>query len=461
VRRLILAVVLAGCASPGNPPGGPEDREPPVLQRIIPDTGAVNVRPRNVIFRFNEVVSERPQGVTSLERLFIVSPRDGDPRVEWRREELAVRPRRGWRPNTVYMITMLPGVADLRGNVRKEQTVVVFSTGPTIPRTQISGIAFDWPAAKPASGALIEAIARPDSTIYVQKADSTGHFIMPHLPPGRYTLLAIIDANGNNDRDPREPWDSVGVTLADSTRVELLAFVHDTIGPRIRDVAVRDSLTLRVGLDKPLDSTQRIDTTLFTLKAADSSIVPIMQVRPAREFEREQADRDRADSTRRGDTTAARPIPGAFDRDRAAARDTGRRAIAGASLPSRPAPPQELILRVFPPFRLGVSYRLTARGVRNLLGYAFTSDKVFSVPKPAPPDTTRAGGARARPAAVAPGARPRSDTLPPTAPRPMIRRDTTPRQIPPRDTTPPPPGSDVGRRSLTLHVTPRVRGIPR
>jgi hypothetical protein len=438
VRRLIFGMLLVGCASPGYPPGGPEDHEPPVLQRIVPDTGSVNVKPRDVVFRFDEVVNERPQGVTSLERLFLISPRHGEPRVKWKREQLVVRPSRGWRTNTVYTITMLPGLSDLRGNVRKDKTIAVFSTGPTIPPTQIVGTAFDWPASRPAANALIEAIARPDSTVYVQKADSTGRFVLSHLPPGRYTVIAAVDANGNNARDPRELWDSIGVSLTDSTQVELLAFVHDTIGPRITNVAVRDSLTLRVGFDEPTDPAQRIDSSVFSLKAADSSVVPIVQVRPAREVEREQADRARADTTRR-DTAAGRPIPDAFDRDRAAARDTSRRSVAGP-LPSRPPPPQEFILNVFPPLRPGTSYRVTARGIRNLLGYPLTSERVFTLPKATPRDTTRAAGAPpARAGAPAPRARPPSDTLPAVAPRPMIRRDTTPRPIPPRDMTQRPP----------------------
>ena len=436
MRRLILGVLLAGCASPGYPPGGPEDHEPPVLERIVPDTGAVNVKPRDVVFRFDEVVNERPQGVTSLERLFLISPRNGEPRVKWKREQLVVRPSRGWRANTVYMITMLPGIADLRGNVRKEKTIAVFSTGPTIPRTQIAGIAFDWPASRPAANALIEAIARPDSTVYVQKADSMGRFVLPHLPPGRYTVIAAVDGNGNNARDPREPWDSVGVSLTDSVRLEMLAFVHDTIGPRITSVAVRDSLTVRVGFDKPTDPSQRIDTSVFALKSADSSVVPIVQVRPAREVEREQADRARGDSARR-DTAAVRPIPDAFDRDRAAARDTSRRSVAGP-LPSRPPPPQEFILNVFPPLRSGISYRISARGVRSLLGFPLSSDRVFTLPTALPRDTTRAVPP-ARPATPAPGARPRSDTLPPVAPRPMVRQDTATRRAAPRDTTQRPP----------------------
>src|SRR5215207_8511048 len=111
----LLAVAL-GCASQGAPPGGAPDSTPPEVLHITPDTGAVNVKPARVVFRFDEVVSERPQGATSLRDLFIISPRQGEPDVDWRRDAITVRARRGWRANTVYTVTMLPGLTDLRGN---------------------------------------------------------------------------------------------------------------------------------------------------------------------------------------------------------------------------------------------------------------------------------------------------------------------------------------------------------
>ena len=66
MRRLTAARTLGaglglalqgGCAQQGPPPGGPPDPTPPVIVRVSPDSGAVNVRPDEVEFRFDEVVS--------------------------------------------------------------------------------------------------------------------------------------------------------------------------------------------------------------------------------------------------------------------------------------------------------------------------------------------------------------------------------------------------------------------
>jgi len=143
LRRLIAAALLAtGCASPGIPPGGPPDVAAPELVKITPDTGSVGVKPKDVVFQFDEVVAERP-GAATLSDLFLISPRDGVPDASWHRSAIAVKPSRGWRANTPYTVIMMKGVADLRGNIRKTGATTFFSTGPTIPRTRITGTVFD------------------------------------------------------------------------------------------------------------------------------------------------------------------------------------------------------------------------------------------------------------------------------------------------------------------------------
>src|ERR1700737_1375693 len=95
---------LGGCASPGMPPGGPPDTAPPKIVSIIPDSGSVGVKPKEVIFKFDEVVAERPPSATTLAALFLISPRGGVPGVSWHRDAIAVKPAHGFRPNTPYTV---------------------------------------------------------------------------------------------------------------------------------------------------------------------------------------------------------------------------------------------------------------------------------------------------------------------------------------------------------------------
>ena len=353
------------CASPGMPPGGPPDVAAPQIIAIIPDSGSVGVKPKEVIFRFDEVVSERPQSATTLADLFLISPRDGVPSVSWHRDAIAVKPAHGWRANTPYTVIMMRGLADIRGNVRNTGVTTFFSTGPTIPHTRIAGQVFDWVTGAAAAGALIESFVPPDSIHpYVALVDTGGAFALEHLPPARYTVRAYVDRNKNMSIDPSEPWDSISVSLADSARIELLLFVHDTAPPRLRDVAAADSLTLRLTFDKPIDPAQTLTAANFAIVGPDSAPVPIASAGPE---PRDTSGRTAAPPTRGGvnpriDTTA-KPKP----------------------VMSRPTAISSAIIKLQRPLTPKLVYRVRAIGIRGLLGVTGNSERPFTAPAPPPP----------------------------------------------------------------------------
>lgn len=368
--------LLAACAQPSPPPGGPPDPLPPALVRIVPESGAVNARPDEVLFRFDEVVAERPTGTPSTEGMVLISPRDGAPEVSWRRTGVGVRPARGWRENTTYVVELLPGIADLRGNRRDSSAVTIFSTGGAIPATRIEGVVFDWPRGAVASGALVQAIVRPDSArrdsiVYVTRTDSSGRFTVRYVPAGAVTLRGILDANRNLGLDPREAYDSLRFALTDSARVELYAFAHDTIGPRIANLAVQDSVSLRLTLDQPLALDQQIAPALVRLFGADSTPLAVAQVLSGRAADSlAQAAREAAAAR---NTT---PPPPPADTARAAA-DSVRAAQPALR---RPVPVSELVIRPAAPLAAGARYRLVLVEARGLSGATETSDRQFTTP---------------------------------------------------------------------------------
>ena len=410
---LLFAVAAWSCASPGTPPGGPEDFDGPNILRVRPDTNAVNVRAGGVTFQFDEVVGERPQGAADLASLFLISPSQGRPGVSWRRTQISVSPPGGFRPNTTYSVTMLPGLSDLEGNVDSLGRTLVFSTGPTIARGHVRGVVFDWLAEKPAPRAFIEAFPVPtarDSARYVAVADSFGRFDLANVPPGKYLLRASIDQNKNRLLDPRELYDSATVTLTDSLRREMLTFVRDTLGPGIQNVAITDSLTLRVTMDHALDTTLVISPALFTIKQADSTAVDVKSALSLRDSDKakeasarakvvEDSIRAafRADSARAADSTTkgnVRTPPGQARRtapppprrevENAVNRLLGRDTV-GKEVPPKPsvrAPITDIVVILDTPLKPGTSYRIRAVDMRSLLGRRRSSDRVITTPKP-------------------------------------------------------------------------------
>jgi len=367
------------------PPGGPPDVAAPVLLRIIPDSGAVGVRPKEVLFQFDEVVSERPPSVTTLGDLFLISPRNGAPDASWHRDAIGVKPAHGWRPNTAYTVIMQKGVADIRGNVRNTGAATFFATGNVIPRTRISGNVFDWVSGSPATGALVESFVLPDSIhAYIAVADSNGSFLMEHMPAGNYTVRAYLDRNKNQGINPSEPWDSASVVLGDSARTDLVIFTHDTIPPRIREVRSSDSLTLHVAFDKPIDPAQTLGIANFAVIGPDSAPLPIVS-----------AGAPPKDTTAAVSPAAAAPPTAAppAAAPPAAARVPGRApADTTKAVPRpvmrRPIPISEAVIKLQHPLAPKTAYRVRAIGIRGLLGKVGDSERVFTMPAPPPPRPT-------------------------------------------------------------------------
>ena len=442
VAAAAAAIVLACANRQMQPPGGPVDPTPPRVERVTPESGSVSQRAGAVRFVFSKVMSDNPSR-GALNQYFLISPTDGEPRVNWHRNYIDVRPRHGFRGNTAYAVTLLPGLADVRGNQMTAPTTTVFSTGATIPQYGILGSIFDWVAERPATGAFVEAIARPDSSaLYVAVPDSLGQFVLGPFGPGRYTLLGFIDRNSNHALDPGEAWDSSTVIITTTRPVaELLAIPRDTIPPRMTAVARDDSVTLRVTFDRAIDPTQELTAGLFRVQRADSTEVPIALVLGSRAATDSAARRDslarrdtsaRRDSSARRDTTVARPpaanpnapasiVPVPTPRP-AAPQVSGRPSTIAPPppRPSKPAPETSVLLKLGPRVVLdtGATYRVTARGIRGIMGRAGTSSRTVTIPKPPPP--SRTDSLRRRPLTRQDSLRLRDSTR--TPPRPPASR---------------------------------------
>jgi hypothetical protein len=419
---VIVAVwCVAACASAGAPPGGPEDHAPPQILSIKPESGQVSVKPKQIDFQFDEVVAQQALGASNLSKLFLISPRDGEPDVSWHRQRITVKPHKGFRANTAYSVTMLPGLADLRGNTRKEGASIVFSTGPTVPRLGIVGTVFDWAAQRVAANAYVEAILRADTTlVYVAVADSSGHFEIGPLDGGAYIVRGLIDQNSNRVVDRNEKWDTVAVSVAGVRPVaELDAIERDSTPPLLASVSVDDSVTIHIAFDKYLDPALPLQPALVDLKAADSSGVQVDRVQWATAYDAAKKARD--STLRAADTSAARagaqpnpPTP--VQPPRPPVGVPGARPAPPPAKPKAPPPEKTVVVTLSPTTRLtpGKSYRVTTRGFRNLVGHAGEQTRPFQVPIPKPPrdSTKKDSTARARPDSTRP---PPPGTRPPGA----------------------------------------------
>ena len=432
VAGLLVAAALgaggaggAACARQGEPPGGPPHTTPPKIVRVTPESGAVVPALKgDAVIEFDEVIDEMPgsrggggggggaAAITGLAHQIVLSPVDGEVRVSWHRSAIHVKPAEGWKPNRVYHLELLPGIVDLRRNIMKKGTTVIFSTGAPLPHAALAGTALQWVEQRVLTGGVIRAAPLPDTVAYVTLTDSAGDFHLSDIPPGRYLVWAIQDQNNNRQLDRREAFDSVTVAVDSSANAVLWAFAHDTVGPRIRGVDPVDSVACRIQFTAPLDPRRPLDTARVRVFALpDTTPVAVRALFTSAQYDSLQAKaRALADSLRRAkDTTAHRaaPAPGAprapavagppprvpIGRDTAAARvDTTK---IRQLLKQRPVPSDRLVVQTAQPLEPGKKYLIRVHDATNLNGaVAAEAHGVLTVPvpKPSPParDTTRA-----------------------------------------------------------------------
>jgi hypothetical protein len=384
-------VLLAACAKMGDPPGGPPDTAPPAIVTVRPESGAVVPHWKDdAVIQFDEVIDEMPGtgvGPTGLARQVLLSPVTGDVAVRWGRTRIRVKPQEGWKPGRVYRLELLPGIVDLRRNRLTAGRVIVFSTGPAIGHATLAGTALQWVEQRPAGTALIEAVPLPDSTGYLTQADSAGRFHLDALASGRYVVYATVDQNTNRRRDRREAYDSALVTLDSSATVPLFAFVHDTVGPRLRLATPADSITVRLEFSQALAPGAPLDTArVHVLQLPDSAPVAIARILTPPQYDSLAAAERKAavkpDSTRRDTVTR---------RDSAAAASPRDTTQLRRLLTQRPVPFDRLVLRFAQPLKAETRYVIRVHGAVNLNGAAGDGQVTVLTPKPAPPappDTT-------------------------------------------------------------------------
>lgn len=270
------AIGLTGaCANQSAPPGGPEDRRPPVVVRTQPDTfGRLSDPDAHVRFDFDERISEN---VTEgdLSAAVTVSPLTGAVHVSHGRRSIEVALDGGFRPGLVYRVTLLPVVSDMFGNRLRDAFELVFTTGDGFPPTgTLAGEAWDRVTGRGLNGATVRAVGG-DSLVNLARADDDGVFAFRYLPVGEFAVTAFQD----NDRDravsAREPRGAttVSVSEGDTVLVDIPVLEPDTTPAVPGGASTLDSVTIVVQFDDYLDPDAPVDGIEIDL-AREGGVAP-------------------------------------------------------------------------------------------------------------------------------------------------------------------------------------------
>ncbi|SHI52712.1 Ig-like domain-containing protein [Fibrobacter sp. UWP2] len=261
---VLLCIGLVACATQVAPGGGPEDKLPPRVAAVYPAPNSTN-HPNELYVKleFDEWINASvPRSAVSIS-----PPIEKKMKFEVSGKTLELTSRAELDENTTYTVTFAGGIKDLHGNALATPFQVVFSTGPVIDTLSLTGriLVNDTMYRKsmfPSIGLYLMGPEREqrkylnkyrDTTtkaldslpmlakeppLFLTRADSAGNFTLSGLKPGRYRVIAFVDANGNQRLEPSSElagvWtqdltldantkDTVWVALADhdSTHLEL------------------------------------------------------------------------------------------------------------------------------------------------------------------------------------------------------------------------------------------------
>ena len=240
---IVANVVLfsPSCANTTTPPsGGPKDTIPPVIRKMEPMSGAVNV-PRHktrLEFTFDEYVV-----VKDPKSLFLSPPLSKAPKYKISGKSVIISFEEDLDSAKTYVLDLTNAIGDNNEGNMFPGFSLVFSTGERIDSMMITGSVVDCNSLKPLKGATVMLykdqadsaifLHRPDAAV---KTDEWGFFCLRNIQDTVYRMYALMDENGNNLYDP----DNERVAFFD-TLIRPVTVVNDSL-PELQKYDMKDTL---------------------------------------------------------------------------------------------------------------------------------------------------------------------------------------------------------------------------
>lgn len=203
---LLASVLWMSCAQVNAPTGGPVDEDPPVLLSSSPAMGSTSLQPERLVWDFDEFIQLK----NTTSEMFLSPPLAGvnalETRVRGRTVEVAFPADADWQTDQTYVLHFGAAIVDLHEGNAADGLLWAFSTGAVLDTLAIVGQVvrsvdaaavescrvFAYPEALPLDSVVLSSSGHPSQ---VAVTDANGRFVLRHLAPGGYRLLAVSDAN--------------------------------------------------------------------------------------------------------------------------------------------------------------------------------------------------------------------------------------------------------------------------
>lgn len=294
---VMLSLLVASCASIGNPSGGPRDEEPPRFVRSNPAPGALNFSGDRVTLYFDEIVNVKD----AFSKVSVSPPSDQTPRVSSQGHRVIVDFRDTLLPNTTYTIDFADAIEDNNEQNPLQGFSFSFSTGETIDSLRVSGMVLSADESEPLQqkpvgvfrapegGGLkaLDSLFRTRRFDRMARTDDRGRFSIAGLAAGDYYVVALDDQDADfKFSSPEEEIAFYPVTVSPYTEQDEVSDTIfdfktgtvDTVVSRQRTLFLPNNILLRSSKSnfkqQYLAKYERIDTTRLSFIFNSRSLQP-------------------------------------------------------------------------------------------------------------------------------------------------------------------------------------------
>ena len=199
----LFALLLAACASIGNPDGGRYDETPPKVLVSYPADKATNSDKKKISIAFDEYIKLE----NASEKVIVSPPQIEAPNIRADGKRVRIDLYDSLQANTTYTIDFSDAIEDNNEGNPMGNYTYSFSTGDEIDTMEVAGTVLNAENLEPIKGIMVglypadtsfnDTILRSTPFKRVSRTNGSGKFSIKGVKPGKYHVFALKDADGD------------------------------------------------------------------------------------------------------------------------------------------------------------------------------------------------------------------------------------------------------------------------